>query len=187
MGKNASAKCDLGAERTITMRRSKSQRGSQDKLLQNIWHEYEQEFGTTISDPDDVTKWAIETGRFDRAAPTQHAVCKRALKRAIRNEYITDDKQRTVRLMHAVPKDVGGQLIWEWGRLYGIPPDGIRMSLQQRRTHTVSECRQIRNDNESYNDFNEFGAQIPLLDFNIQKDLEEERLAEADENPDSED
>ncbi|MEK6675463.1 MAG: hypothetical protein AABZ47_07390 [Planctomycetota bacterium] len=164
------------------MKKTKKWRESEDKALQRIWHEYEHEFGTPINDPEDVARWAIETKRFEKTVPSLQAICKRALTRAIRNEYVTDAKDRTVRSMCAVPKSVGGQLVWEWGRLYSIPPDGVRISLQRRRNQAVSECRQIRNDNESYNDYNEFGAQIPLLDFNIQRDLEEERLALDDQS-----
>ena len=152
-------------------------RTTRKKYLQRIWHDYERIHGTEINDPEMVAAWALETGRYDDAPPSMLQRCKKELKNAIRDEYITDAKGRDVRLMHAVPKVVGEQTIWEWGRIYSIPPEGMRASLARRRSGILADCRQHEVDTESYNDFNKFGAQLPLFDYNFQLDLDEEKLA----------
>ena len=162
------------------MRKTKTRKraSARKKSFQKIWHDYEREHRTAINDPEDVARWAIATHRYEEAPPTPLQRCKKELTRAIRDEYIEDEKGREARLMHAVPKTVGGQQVWEWGRIYDIPPARMRVSLQHRRRATLADCRQHKIDTESYNDYNEYGAQLPLFDYNFNLDLEEERLAE---------
>ena len=70
-------------------RRTQEQK-TQAEHYQAIWHEYEKESGTKINDPEVVARWAIETGRVDVLPPSQLTMCKKALTRALRYEYITD-------------------------------------------------------------------------------------------------
>ena len=52
----------------------------------------------------------------------------------------------------------------------------MRISLQQRRQAALADVRQLKLDFDSYNDNNTFGATLPALDFNFNKDIEEMEL-----------
>lgn len=142
-------------------------------------HEYMKEFNVETVDPGRVYDWARETGRWE---PKQLDIRKqyiRELRRALRDEHYIDPQGREVRRMHAAPKRASnGQLVWEWADIETAPPDHMRVSLTLRRQGIVADAWHHLQDTKSYNDNNVHGAQIPLFDYDINKDIAEKEQPE---------
>lgn len=148
-------------------------KSSKKKSLQRIAHEYMKEYGVDTIDLDDVLDWALETRRWDLPSYDPRRQLKREMARALAVEYYEDPQGREVRRMHAVKIKSPQGLLWEWADIKTAKPEHMRLSLQQRRSGVVSDCRQLMLDAQSYNDNNVHGAQLELPDFDINKDLAE--------------
>ena len=92
----------------------------------------------------------------------------------MRLEMELDPQGRTVRAKHCAKiseMDDGGKpaqrTMW-FGR--DAPPDLMHRSLQQRRVGVLGDCKQLKTDQDSYNDNNSFGATLQMS-FNFEQDL----------------
>ncbi len=142
---------------------------SRVKRHQQIVHDYMQEHNVTEVNLEDVAAWAVRTGRYQRRQPSLEKLCQRELSQALRAETYIDPQGREVRVMHPVRYEQGVL----WATIQDAPPNHMRISLQQRRQAILADCRRHKIDWESYNANNKFSAQLPLLDYNFNPDLEE--------------
>jgi hypothetical protein len=73
----------------------------------------------------------------------------------------------------------------EWADIIKAKPDHMRLSLTLRRNGIVADAWHHLLDTRSYNDNNMYGAQLPLFDYDINKDIAEKELPEnwPEENP----
>ena len=120
-----------------------------------------------------VAKWACDEELYQKPAPSMVEIAARDLARAARQEYITDVQGRRVRRFHAfrpsgeLGEDAQPTL---WGEIYTLPPKLMELSLQQRRSGIVGDCKQLKTDADSYNDNNPQGAEIQLS-FDFRDDM----------------
>lgn len=124
----------------------------------------------------EVASWAMANGLMHPSRRDAISLCAHDLARAASQEYYTDAQGRRVRKKHAVR-----QLIEEegkpkqlvlWADITNAPPEHMHMSLQQRRTGIVGDCKQLKTDLDSYNDNNVHGAEIQMS-FDFSEDLQE--------------
>jgi hypothetical protein len=100
----------------------------------------------------------------------------------MREEYYTDPQGRKVRTKHAARRvdddlsepDADGPKIQKmlWHDIRTDDADHIIQALQQRRMQIVGDCKQLKNDGDSFNDNHPSGKKIQLI-FNFEDDLAE--------------
>jgi hypothetical protein len=127
--------------------------------------------------PHRVARWAIQQGIWRRPPMDPEEILRRQIRRALRDEYTFDPQGREVRLNHPVMEEVqtadGPRLRSIWYSLFEMPPQKARLSFQLRRRAALRDVVQLKLDFDSYNDNNEFRAQLDAPDFNFNKDIEE--------------
>jgi hypothetical protein len=136
--------------------------------------------GTTEVDPDELTAWAIDEGRMEDQPISFFRRARKELIQAMRADEGTDAQGRTgVRKMLALRQTVKIKRKkiqkWLWIDLYEASPRKAHIALSQQRRGFVAWCRKHKQTVESYNANNKHGAQIPLFDYNINRDLAEEQ------------
>ena len=149
-----------------------------NEQLQAMVHEYMIEHGLEVVNLDDVAAWAIATRRYQRQPKTMKQTAKEEIARALRAERHVDPQGRTVRTMHPIPVKVEGEqgALWEWVDMRTAPPDRMRAAFSYRRQAIVSDVLRHKDDVDSFNDNNLFGVQIPLFDYDFNKDVAESGL-----------
>ena len=90
----------------------------------------------------------------------------------MREDYYVDPQGRTVRTKHVARAVEDGKQKMLWDDIRTADPEHMERALKMRRQQIVGDCGQLRKDQDSYNDNNMCGAQIPMS-FNFEKDLEE--------------
>ena len=151
-------------------------RKSLTKQLQELAHEYMHDNQLDEIDLDAVAGWLISTEQYQRKPLTLHKQCKRDLARALRNERFTDEQGNEIRRMHPYRiKDGPVQMVF-WADIKTAKPSHMRLSLQQRRLAILADCYRHSLDTEWYNEHNTHKQQIPLFDYDFNKDLEEKKL-----------
>ena len=143
-------------------------------------------------DPDDVAIWALQERHYKPKPLDPRQLLRAALRRALRDDYTEDPQGREVRAHHPEMVEVmtpeGPRWRSRWYRIFDMPPEKMRAAGQLRRRGAFRDVYQIHIDFESYNDNNVFGAALESLDFNFNKDIEEEGLpTEYPEGPTLED
>ena len=146
------------------------------KRLQRYTHQYMQEHGVDEVDLDAVADWIINNEMYKRQPPTMHQQCKGELARALRSERFSDEDGNEIRRMHAVRIKKDQEQLVIWADIKTAKPGHMRTSLQQRRQAIKYDCYQHSTDTEWYNGNNQFGATLPLFDYDFNKDLEEMKL-----------
>lgn len=156
------------------------------KRLQEICDDYAAEHGVAVLDLEDVSRWAISTGRWVEATTTPQKRCKRELAAALRRAHHVDPQNRQPRTWHAaLVEDPDGQIRWEWADMRTAEPKHMHLSQQYGRRQVLDHCRQHKLVTDSYNDNNPYGAELAPTDYNFNLDLEEEAYStEYPEEPD---
>ena len=152
------------------------------KQLQTIVKEYQRSGQEWPASTADIAEWAVRNNKYDLRTPTIERVVRRELAKAMREEYITDQKGRRVRAKHPAKIKRGRETLMLWDDIRTASRNHMEMSFTHRRNHIVSECRQVKTDVDSYNDTHPKEEPIQMiLDFTY--DVEElEELDEIDED-----
>ena len=129
-----------------------------------------------VIDPDAVTAWAIETGRYIPPPISQYKLLRRKISRALRNHYMEDPQGREVRKYHAVVEHDVDKTHTTVYSIENAPPEHMRQSCSLRRRSALRDVLQLKLDFDSYNENNKFGVELPPLDFDFNKDVEEMSL-----------
>jgi hypothetical protein len=166
----------------------KVRRKSIKRQLQSLAHDYMRENDLDEIDLDEVTDWLIRTDQYKRKPITLHQQCKLDLARALKAERFTDENGNEIRRNHAIrikSKDSSQQMVL-WVDIKTAKPKPMRLSLQQRRLAILADCYRHSLDTEWYNEHNVHKGQVPLFDYDFNKDLEEKKLPTdyPEENPD---
>jgi hypothetical protein len=126
----------------------------------------------------DMGEWAVLTGRFEASRSFAIHQCAELLSRAMREEYLTDEKGRRIRKYHAARLQREGKQLTLWADIASAPRRHMELAFAQRRKQVVSDCRQLKVDVDNYNDGHPADRPIQIVfDFTI--DLEE--LEQLDE------
>jgi hypothetical protein len=135
--------------------------------------QFEKATGKYIYTAKEAAKWLMEMGLWK--APERVALqrCAEDLSRAWREEYRTDPQGRRVRIRHAFLVSDRAEQLHLWGNWENLKPKQMALSFQGRRKQIVGECRQLKNDVDSYNENkNKSGLPIPMS-YNFTLDMEE--------------
>lgn len=165
------------ADQSATLAPAKSRRGNRKMLyLIEQYKKAHPEEGVEDK-PHLVAPWAVAQGLWKRPPMQPEEILRRALSRALRDDYIEDEAGRTVRAHHPVISEVqtpdGPKRYSTWWPIYDAPPEKMRASLQLRRRAALGDVRQLQFDFMSYNEFNHFKAKLQPMDFDFNKDLAE--------------
>lgn len=126
---------------------------------------------------EQMAEWAVARDRFQITRGIAISQCKEKIARAMRLEHVRDRKGRSVRKYYAARIRENGQLVMKWDDLNAERPF-MEVSTANRRNQILGECRQLKNDVDSYNE-RRCPEQPIQVEFNFTVDLEE--LEQLDE------
>lgn len=114
-----------------------------------------------------IAAWTIRQGLWRPSRESLISQCADELAEAMRVEYYVDPQGRTVRTKHAAPVKIhGDQLTYLWDDIRTAPPEHMKLAIQVRRNQIVGDCRQLKNDVDSYNENKKPSTPIQMiLDF----------------------
>ncbi|MBA5604954.1 hypothetical protein H3H36_06205 [Duganella sp. FT3S] len=124
----------------------------------------------------EVAQWAIRVGKW---APHPSAIvsqCAEELSRALRDEYVRDEQGRRVRTKHAATYTQGSEQFVLWDDLRTASPEHMKLAFQQRRQQILGDCKQLKNDVDSYNENRAPVVPVQVV-FDFTYDLEEAELS----------
>jgi hypothetical protein len=151
---------------------SAKQKPSREMLY--LIEEYKRTFGVEEIDATSVAAWAYSERRWQLVPSDPVQILARQLSRALRQEYYKDPQNREVRKNHHLSLEhEDGTHIDLWVDHRTAKPEQMRLSFQQRRQGILADCKQEKIDFDSYIDNNPYGAKLPQMDFDFNKDLEE--------------
>ena len=128
---------------------------------------------------EQVAEWAVAKDRFNITRGMAVAQCKEKIARAMRLEHVKDSKGRSVRKYYAARIKENGQMTMKWDDLNAERPFMV-ISGSNRRNQILGECKQLKNDLDSYNE--RVCPSDPIqVEFDFTVDLEEyDQLNEID-------
>jgi hypothetical protein len=153
---------------------AKHKQKTKTEWLQDIVNDYIAADQPWPADRRTIAAWAVRHNRWSPPRRSLIDQCAKELAEAMRLETEQDPQGRTVRAKYCAKiaeMDENGKLVQRtlWFDRTA-PPDLMHRSLQQRRTGVLGDCKQLKTDQDSYNDNNKFGATI-YLSFNFEQDL----------------
>lgn len=138
------------------------------KEIQRLVAEYRRSGLTWPATPLDLADWAITRRRWAPTPEATRRLCAEQFSRAMREEYTTDASGRRIRVKHAVTIRRGGEQTALWDDIRTAPRSHMERAFQQRRDQIVGDCRQLKNDVDSYNEAHGEMPPIQLvLDFTL--------------------
>jgi hypothetical protein len=140
--------------------------------MQQIWRAYEDDGQPVPATSHEVAAWAIRNRLWHPRPADVVGQCAEDLSQALREEYLTDAKGRRIRAKHSALVARDGKQFSFWADIRTAPRSHMELAFRQRRNQIVGDCRQLKNDVDSYNDANANQAVIPML-FDFTDDLEE--------------
>ena len=128
-------------------------------------------------DPRRVANWAYAEGLWKPTETDPQEILRRKISRALRHELITDPQNRAVRASFAAVEEVmtadGPKRMARYYPIFQAPPPVARQHFQLERRLVAENAAQLSLDLQSYNDNNYFGAILPDIDWNINRELNE--------------
>ena len=148
-----------------------------DQLLQ-IVEDYRASGEPWPATKDQIAEWAVANDRYQLTKGMAVRQCADRIARSLRLEHIKDPKGRSVRKYYAARVLEDGQLTMKWDDWNAERPF-MEIATANRRNQILGECRQLKNDVDSYNERRCPDEPIQV-EFNFAVDLEElEQLDEA--------
>ena len=145
---------------------------TKDERLQKIVETYRSGGNRWPTTPRRMAEWAISQGLWAPQPDTFIGKCAEELSHAMRVEYITDPQGRRVRAKHAARVEEEGEQLVLWDDIRSAPPVHMEISFAQRRQQVVGDCRQLKNDVDSYNEIANPGPPIQMI-FDFTDDMAE--------------
>jgi hypothetical protein len=124
----------------------------------------------------EVASWAIKVGKWAPHPSAMVSQCAEELSRALRDEYVRDAQGRRVRTKHAVTYVKGKEQLVLWDDIRTASPQHMKLAFQQRRQQILGDCKQLKNDVDSYNENRQPTVPVQVV-FDFTYDLEESALA----------
>jgi hypothetical protein len=141
-----------------------------DQLV-NIVEDYRRAGQPWPATAEQLAEWAVAQERFQITRGMAVNQCKEKIARAMRLEHVRDRKGRSIRKYYAARVRENGQLLMKWDDLNAERPF-MEISTANRRNQILGECRQLKNDVDSYNE--RCCPDQPIqVEFNFTTDLEE--------------
>lgn len=144
-----------------------------NEQMQRLADRYMQDTGLTEVTAREMAVWAIGNGLWQPQPSVLIRQCADEFSRAMREDYVTDPQGRRVRVKHVARGDAQIPL---WADMRFATRKHMETAFQQRRQSIVGDCKQLKNDLDSYNE--NFNPAEPIqVVFNFVDDLEEAELA----------
>lgn len=151
---------------------------SHAELLQEIVHKYKEGGNPWPATSREIARWAIENRLWAPQPSAVIAQCADQLSRAMRDEYIVDPQGRKVRALHSATFGTGPEQQSLWDDIRTASPKFMEIAFQGRRRQIVGDCKQLKNDVDSYNENRRPTKPIQVV-FDFTYDLLEAELAKA--------
>jgi len=154
-------------------------------MLQELVERFRHETGASSVNLKEVAAWAIRKKLWEPERRSAVKMLARSLADALREEYFTDSQGRRVRRKHAqkILKGVTDgrqkQLVL-WHDIVEATRPQMQAAFQQRRHGVAMDCKQLKQDVDSYNENYNGGVPIQMV-FDFTEDLEE--LEQGEEAP----
>jgi hypothetical protein len=148
---------------------------TKNEQLQAIVEQYQDAGLKWPSTMREVAEWAIKTSKWIPHPSAIVSQCAEELSGAMRDEYVRDNQGRKIRTKHAATYQKGSEQTVLWDDIRTAPHEHMARAFQQRRKQIIGDCKQLKNDVDSYNE-----NRLPIIpiqvvfDFTI--DLEEIEL-----------
>jgi hypothetical protein len=119
----------------------------------------------------EIGAWAVANDRYQITRGVAINQVAERIVRAMGLEHVRDKKGRSVRKFYAARIREDGQLTMKWDD-WNAPRPFMEVSSANRRNQILGECRQLKNDMDSYSERR--CPENPIqTDFNFNVDLEE--------------
>ena|SRR5207245_2576988 len=129
---------------------------------------------------EQIAAWAIQTRRWEPSTQAALRLCAHQIADALREDYLTDPRGRRVRAKHPRREKQGNKQIVLWDDIRTAPRSHMEVAFQQRRNAIVGDCRQLKTDVDSFNEYgNTEGRPIQLV-LNFSDDVAELEAALPD-------
>lgn len=147
------------------------------RQLQKIVTEYRNSGQPWPTTAKNIAAWAIQNKLWEMRSSDIINRCADDVAKAMREEYITDPQGRMVRAKHAAKLLVNGEQMMLWDDIRTADRGFMAVAFQQRRQQIVGDCRQLKNDVDSYNENKNPGESVQVVfDFTLDV-LEAEAVA----------
>lgn len=147
---------------------------SYSEQMQKMVETYRAEGGKWPASSREIAQWAIFAGHWAPLPSSIVGQCADDISKALRDEYYTDPQGRRVRLKHAAHSQ-GEQLVI-WDDIRTATPAHMKLSFQQRRQGILGDCKQLKNDVDSFNENRKPSVEMQMI-FDFTLDLEEFELS----------
>ncbi|MFZ6819577.1 hypothetical protein [Undibacterium sp. Ji22W] len=154
---------------------------TKNEYLQQLIPQYQAAGNKWPASTRELAQWAINTGKWIPNPSAVLSQCAEEFSRALRDEFVTDEQGRRVRTKHAATYSEGQEQYVLWDDIRTASPKHMKLAFQQRRQQIFGDCKQLKNDVDSYNE-NRLPEQPIQIIFDFGIDLEEfqyARLAKA--------
>lgn len=141
--------------------------------IQKMVQIYRSSGGKWPTSSREIATWAISTGHWVPQPSAIVAQCADHISTALWDEYYTDPQGRRVRVNHSAHYEGEQIAFWDDGRTAATKH--MQLSFQQRRRGILGDCRQLKNDADSYNDNRKPEVPVQIV-FDFTLDLEESDL-----------
>lgn len=147
-----------------------------NEQLQTIVKEYRATGNKWPASKHEMAQWAVDNGKWKPHPSAIVNQCAEDLGRALRDEHVKDPQGRKIRTKHAATYGEGSEQYVLWDDYRTASYEHMRLSFQQRRYQILGDCKQLKNDAESYNENRQPAESIQIV-FDFSLDLEEAELA----------
>jgi hypothetical protein len=113
-----------------------------------------------------IAAWAVREKLWAPHPSSLVNQCAEDIAQAMREEYIVDPQGRKVRAKHAARVEQGVL----WADIRTASRDHMEIAFKQRRRQILSDCSQLKDDVDSFNE-NRSSAQPIQMSFDFTKDL----------------
>lgn len=125
-----------------------------------------------------MAAWAIRENLWAAHRDSLIGQCAEQLAEAMREEYYVDPQGRNVRTKHAARVKLHGEQLNLWEDIRTADRKYMQIAFQQRRQQIVGDCRQLKNDVDSFNDNANTERPIQMV-FDFAQDLAELDVMDA--------
>ncbi len=141
-------------------------RSTYPEKLQQLADAYIAATGKVTATTKEMAVWAIDNDFWDPPRDLIIKQCQEDFSRALREQYITNDKGQSVRAKHVARVTRGNQQLYLWADIRNAPPEHMQAAFQQRRKQIVGDCVQLKRDVDYYNSQTSEPIQL-VFDFTV--------------------
>ena len=142
-----------------------------NEQLLNIVDDYRDTGNPWPPTREQIAEWAVANAKYQLTRGMAVAQCAERIARAMRLEHIKDRKGRSVRKYYSARLRENGQQVIRWDDWNAERPFML-VSTANRRNQILGECKQLKDDVDSYNE--RVTPEQPIqVEFDFTVDLEE--------------